>query len=140
MLKPIVLLSMLLLGTAGCESDQQAGDEQAATSTKERGGTITVGDESWVIVLSTQCSVYPGDVVSIAGHAASDPELEIVIDYGGPNGARIGSDGGGSGSWHAVRETLEVEIDGKRVRGTATFSEFFGGGGESRPGSFDVQC
>jgi len=108
-------------------------------SASQRGGAITVGEQSWTIILSTQCSVYPGPIVNIAGHAKDNPSLEIVIDYGGPTGARIDNDGSAEG-WHAIRETLKVEIDGKRIQGTATFNKMSGGSGDSAEGSFDVQC
>ena len=104
----------------------------------ERGGAITVGDTTWQLVPAIQCSVYPGNVVNIAGHAASDPALEIVIDYNGPTGVRIG--GEGAVSWHAIKDSLKFDIDGKRVQGSATFNTDMFGAGESAPGSFDINC
>lgn len=135
----------LFLVVAACGPGESTGSGSKAVaagqaSARERGGTITVGEESWVIVPSVQCSVWPNGVVSIAGHAATDPALEIVIDHGGPNQVRIGNDGDGDDNWHAVPGTIEIKIEGKHVRGTATFSRYFGGSGESRQGSFDVQC
>jgi hypothetical protein len=143
----VTLASALILAIAGCSSDDNSDDAGKAAPAEtsqsspagERGGTITVGEESWTIVPSIQCSIYPGNVVSIAGHAAGDPSLEIVIDYGGPSGVRIG-DGGSEVSWNAIRDTIKIEIDGTHVTGTATFSTGAGGSGESAPGSFDVNC
>jgi hypothetical protein len=126
----------------GCGSDNTGSSGGAANNsqpTAERGGTITVGGETWTFVPSTQCSVYPGNVVSIAGHAAENPDLEIIIDWGGPNQARIAESDSGPG-WHAVRDTLDVQINGKNVTGSATFSEYFSGTGERAEGSFDIQC
>lgn len=111
---------------------------QASPSTKQS-GTITVGDERWTISPMKQCSVYPGGIVNIWGYAADNDSLEIVIDYGGPTGARIGNDGPNV-KWQAERETLEVDIDGKSVRGTATFNRYVNGIKESAEGSFQINC
>lgn len=107
----------------------------------QRGGSIRVGEQTWTIVPSIQCRVFPGGIVSIAGHAESDPKLEIVIDVDphGPTGVRIGADGG-SVSWNTVRETLKIEVKGKQVKGTATFSVYSGGAGERAEGEFRVDC
>ena len=141
-----ILPLILVLLAAGCGADEGAQSQAAAmqpgTGPQEantgRGGTITVGDDSWTIVPSTQCSVFPGNVVSISGHAAEDPSLEIVIDVGGPDQVVIGS--GRDALWHAGRDTLQVQVDGKHVQGTATFTRGASGVGESRQGSFDVRC
>lgn len=134
----------LVLAATGCSGDESssgpaampaAGGETA--SAVERGGTITVGEDTWVIVPKS-CSVYPGPIVNIWGSAASDPSLEITIDYGGPDQAVVGS--GRDVLWRAKKETLEVQIEGRVVRGTATFSEGMGGGGKSASGSFEVNC
>jgi len=137
-----ILIAILILTAAGCGGNENprapeappAGGEQAAAT---RGGTITVGDQTWVIALKS-CSVYPGPIVNIWGYAESDPELEITIDHGGPDQAVVGS--GRDALWHAIKDTLEFEVDGKNVRGTATFSQYFGGGGETADGSFEVNC
>lgn len=135
---------LLVTGISGCGgpdggnggSTSPAASQSAA---KERGGTIAVGEESWTIVPSISCSIYPGGIVNIAGHAAENPELEIVIDWGGPNQARIAESDSGPG-WHAIRDTLNVEVDGNTVRGSATFSEYFTGTGDRAEGSFEVDC
>lgn len=132
------------LATAGCGTDSDNGGERtgsAPAAKSARGGTITVGEESWTFVPSTQCSVYPGNVVHIAGHAAEDPSLEIVIDYSPDDGyaeARVGSDSGAG--WHAMRDTLTFQIDGKHVVGSATFNVYATGTGESAQGSFEITC
>lgn len=136
---------LIAAGIAGCDpaNTDTSGDTAAATADQTngspRGGTFTVGDESWAIVPATQCSVYPGNVVNIAGHAAGNPELEIIIDWGGPNQARVAESDSGPG-WHAIRDTLKVEVNGKAVRGTATFSEYATGTGKTAEGSFEVNC
>ena len=121
---------------AGVPAETSAGNAQPAA---QRGGTIAVAGETWTFVPSISCSVYPGPTVNLAGHAAEEPNLEIVIDWGGPNQARIAETDSGPG-WHAVRETLDVQVDGRRVTGSATFSEYFTGTGERAEGSFDIQC
>lgn len=135
---------LAVMGFAGCggPGGGNGGSASPAVSQsggQERRGTITVGEESWTIVPSISCSVYPGGIVNIAGHAAENPELEIVIDWGGPNQARIAESDSGPG-WHAIRDTLNVEVDGKAVRGSATFSEYFTGTGDQAEGSFEVNC
>ena len=67
-------------------------------------------------------------------------DIKIVIDYNGPTGVRIGGEGQGAVSWHAIRDSLKFEIDGKRVQGTATFNTDAFGAGESAPGSFELNC
>lgn len=132
----------LVFTMAGCGSaDDAGGGQQASAPAPQRGGTITVGETTWTIVPATQCSIYPGNVVSIAGHAANDPDLEIIIDrFGeGKGGVRIGSETGDN-SWHAMPDTLKFEIDGKRVRGSATFNRYFTGTGNSTMGSYDINC
>lgn len=123
-------------GENGGATTSTPGNQPAAV---ERGGTITVAGERWTFVPSISCSVYPGPVVNIAGHAAEEPSLEIVIDWGGPNQARIAETDSGPG-WHAIRDTLNVEVNGKRVKGSATFSEYYTGTGKQGEGSFDIQC
>ena len=148
-MRNLPLTAVLLALTAlGCDSDESAGEQITAAgkanyegqsrAVAKRGGTFTVGKQTWTLVPSTQCSIYPGNVVSIAGHAEEDPSLEIIIDYGGPDGARIGPDS--VSGWQAMPETLIIEIDGRHVHGEATFSEFFGGRGDKAEGSFDVDC
>jgi hypothetical protein len=130
------------IAACGGPDGGNGGSASPATSQsvgQQRGGTITVGEESWTIVPSISCSVYPGNVVHIAGHAAENAELEIVIDWGGPTQARIAESDSGPG-WHAIGETLEVQVDGKSVKGSASFSEYFGVAGERAEGSFEVNC
>jgi len=106
-------------------------------ATAERRGTVTVGEDSWILVPSVQCSIYPGNIVSIAGHAAEDESLQLVIDYGGPTGVRVGD---GPDAWHAQPESIKVHIEGKRIQGTATFFRYSGSPDDTRQGSFDVSC
>jgi hypothetical protein len=111
----------------------------SAPKQSERGGTVTVGDRTWKIVPSIQCSIYPGDVVSIAGHAESDPNLEIVIDNdpNGPSGVRIGGSGQAV-NWHSERESFSIQINGKQVHGSAVFTSY--SSEETVQGEFKVDC
>lgn len=143
----IASIPALMLAVAGCgpvdhgedsETSSAPPKDRQASVGAQQGGTISVGEERWTIVPKTQCSIYPGDVVSIAGHAAEDPSLEIVIDYGGPNQVVIGS--GRNVRWHANKNSMTIKIDGRHVQGAATFTQNVTGTGESREGSFDVTC
>ena len=132
---------------AGCGVESNSGEGQTsaaqASSSYSRGGTITVGEQSFTFVPSIQCSVYPNNQVNIAGHTAEDESLEVTIDYypenDGPIGVILGTDGR-DGSWFSSRESTKFEIDGRQVRGTTTFTEFRGGNGKSAEGSFEIRC
>lgn len=126
-MKQIILLSFLAVLTLVTSSQSWA----------ERGGKITIGESVWTVVPAIQCSVYPGNIVSIAGHAAEDASVEIAIDFGGPTGVRVGE---GANAWHAQKDSLDIQIDGKRVSGTATFFQYSGGPEDAKPGSIDVSC
>lgn len=146
-MRSLTIFIFTLLLAAGCSDAADTGSKQATSSepaaqsppATNRGGTITVGKETWTISPMRQCSIYPGGIVNIWGYAADDPELEIVIDYGGPNQVRIGNDGPNV-VWQAERDTLEIQIDGQRVLGTATFSRYAGGTKETARGSIEVNC
>jgi hypothetical protein len=109
---------------------------------RARTGVIEIGGETWTLVPAIQCSVYPGPVVSIAGHAAGDEAIEIVIDYDaqrGPVGVRV-EKFNTTPSWSAGRDDLSFEIDGNHVKGEGTFTEFVGGSSRKAQGNFDVTC
>ena len=141
----------LAMAIAGCGSKDNNETNQASAAesstakqsqtkpASKRGGRITVGDETWTFVPSTQCSVYPGNVVSIAGHAKEDESVEIIIDWGGPVGVHVGQDRTDT-SWHAVPDSIEVTIENKRVMGTASFSTSIYSTEVAAEGSFDIEC
>ena len=145
MQKLSVLVIILACMATGCDSgvNSQEGSSAVADSPAkaeiERGGSITVGEQTWTIVISTQCSIYPGDIINVAGHAAEDPSLEIVIDYGGPNGAYISNESSSTG-WRALTDTLKIEIEGRNVHGSATFKSIGSGTSSSSEGSLDINC
>lgn len=139
---PIALTIWLLIVATGCDDNRNT-ETTAAVSVppkagNERGGTITVGNQTWTFVPAMSCSIYPNGIVNLAGHAAEDPTLEITIDYGGPNQITVGE--GREAIWHAMPDTLEIELDGRHVQGTATFNEYLTGTGESAQGLFDINC
>lgn len=167
-----LLLALLLLGVAcGDDDDDAAGDpdsssnpgdasdataqddgspeSEATNSAPENGGTsaggsISIGEESWMIVPAVQCGIFGSDVVAIAGYAESNEDVEIVIDYDpgndlvgvrvqGPNDAPYWLAGDGS-----VGDDLEFNVSGDTVSGSGSFYEF--GVGDPVPGSFEVTC
>ncbi|MGI9331179.1 MAG: hypothetical protein ACR2QB_10745 [Gammaproteobacteria bacterium] len=151
-MRALFLLSFSVLLLTACGGEEAAAPASAgsapapeaapasapAMQQAERGGTITVGEESWVLVPKF-CSVYPGPIVNIAGHAKDDPSLEIVIDHGGPNQIVIGS-GGREALWYAMKDTIKVAVDGKKVQGTASFNRDMNGLGDGAEGSFEINC
>ena len=142
MRKLATLIATCALAVAGCDTDSEqssAGPGGTAQSPKSntRGGRVTVGDETWTIVPKL-CQIHNNDLVNISGHATEDPSLEISIDYGGPNQVVVGS--GRDVLWNAMKETIEIQVEGRRVRGTANFNAGHSASGESAAGSFDVTC
>ena len=141
MRKHLIFAVACAVVAVGCGENTEAVSNPGAAQKNQRGGIVTVGDRTWKIVPSVQCSVYPGDVVAVAGHAESAPDLEIVIDNdpNGRSGVRVGGEGQAV-SWYSVPDTLQMTIDGKQVQGSATFSVYLGGAGETAQGTFKVDC
>lgn len=128
------VLAALVLGVIALAPNPAHGSDASA-------GTITVGDRSWSLVPSIQCSMYPGPVVSIAGHAEGNPNIEITIDYDPGSEWTAAKVTGGADDLHlsAQDEDLTVRIDGKAISGSGTFKSQWGTGPSAR-GSFDVEC
>lgn len=131
--------------TATTAADNGNGD--AATPTEaagqpggngsESGGTISVGEESWTVVADGQCSVFPGPVVYVWGHAAEDESVEITIDYD-PDGDFISAVlEGPDTNWSSHDDDISMELDGQTLRGEGTFASSTG---ETAEGSFEVTC
>jgi hypothetical protein len=104
-------------------------------------GTVKIGEETWNIVASGQCSMETVQnglpVVSIAGHAESDESIEITLDF---DPRDIGlvltlTDAGGDPSWSANTD-FAVQAGATHLSGEGTFSR----GGEMVPGSFEAAC
>ncbi len=145
-MRSLTIFIFTLVLAVGC-SDTANTDTQPATSpapasqsspATERGGTITVADESWTIAKFGQCDSYPGDIVHIWGQSTDDPPVEITIDYGGPNSAKIGEEY--PPKWQTEPDTLKVQIDGRRIQGSATFFRHANGQKEFAQGSFEMNC
>ena len=79
-----------------------------------------------------------GDRVADA-YAKEDESVEIIIDWGGPVGVRIGRDSNDT-SWHAVQDSIEMTIENKRVSGTASFATSSYSTNAVAQGSFDIEC
>ncbi|MDZ7727074.1 MAG: hypothetical protein U5Q44_02130 [Dehalococcoidia bacterium] len=127
------------------DAGQDMDDGDDAGSDDETAGTVTVGDDSWTFVPSISCSVFPGPVAYLAGHAAEDESVEITIDYD-PDGdlinAQVSSADAGF-NWIAGDRTLEndleFEISDNTVTATGTFTNQVAGG-ESAGGTIDITC
>jgi len=118
----------------------------AAGAAEPKTGTLTVGDDTWTVVPAIQCGVYPGNMVAIAGHAAGNEAIEIVLDHdpsSGLVGVRVqGPDD--SPHWVARDDDVSFEIDGETVKGGGTFKLGFGAqpvdGKRMAEGSFEITC
>jgi hypothetical protein len=104
-------------------------------------GVIEIDGKTWTVMADVQCSVFPGPVVSIAGHAAEDEGIEIVVDYNGTEGPTgvsvIHPDG--SVEWNAAH-TMNFEIERQRVKGAGYFIGTLGGDTRQAEGRFDINC
>lgn len=144
----IAIIAIASFGLTACGTEEAASNQtekstevvlgtkapaNASLSDQQSSGTLTIGGQSWTFVPSIQCRVYPGNVVSIAGIAAEDPAVEIVIDLGGPDGVSVGK---GADSWQAVVDSISASIDGQSVTGSAEFKR----SGSMVPGTFDIRC
>ena len=88
-----------------------------------------------------RCTVAPGPVVSIAGHAAEDKSVEIIIDYNGtegPTGVSVIKPGG-TLEWVAYASMI-FQIERKRVQGAGYFTGMARGIEKQAAGKFDVDC
>lgn len=151
-----MVLSLSILASA-CDSGGDSATNQASdaadadavveSDSSRKTGTITVGDETWTVVPETQCSIYSGDVVSIAGHAAGDEAIEIVLDHDLSLGLVSAYVKGPDDSphWVARKDDVSFEIDGKTVTGSGTFSIAPGarvqeGQPREAQGTFEITC
>jgi hypothetical protein len=162
----LIVPAVLLIVSAGCGNDEartstadasvaadsvtaspepgSPADAAATPAASPRTGSMTIAGQSWSIVPSVQCGVFPGDVVSISGHAATAESIEIVLDYDaqrGPIQARVQGENDDP-HWLAGQGTaendLEFRIEGKRVTGSGTFTDMRTQ--EKAKGSFDITC
>lgn len=138
-------LAALVPLVAACQRSDEPADAARAPAPEASAprpvGTIVVDGRTWNVIADVQCSVGPGPVVSIAGHAADDEAVEIVIDYNGnegPTGASVRK-ADGSVDWTAYA-SMNFQIERQRVQGTGFFTGSPGGVQQQANGQFDVDC
>jgi len=129
---------------ATAANDDAESSSDSSSDDGDSAGTVTIGDESWGVVPSVQCSFTDASgipVVSIAGHAASDESIEITIDFDPRDtGLTLTVKGAGEDpSWTAINETFTTHVGGTRISGEGTFSNA-PIGADTAEGSFEVAC
>lgn len=144
LIKACGLLALVSLAGA-CQRAGEPADAAPATppeaSAPGPAGTIVIDGRSWSVIADAQCSVGPGPVVAIAGHAADDEAVEIVIEYHGvegPTGASV-KKADGSVDWTAYA-SMNFQIERQRVQGAGYFTGTMGGEQMQAAGQFDVDC
>ena len=145
-MKPRHSLLGLILATTLAGGCQQAEDPATSAGPSQpqaprKAGTITIDGRTWEVIADVQCSVLPGPVVAIAGHAADDEAVEIVIDYNGnqePTGASVKKPDG-TVDWTAYA-SMNFQIERQRVQGSGYFTGMSGGAQTQAAGQFDVDC
>lgn len=136
-----VAAAAALLGACQPADEPAPATAPAEAAAPSPAGTITIDGQTWNLIPDTQCSVFPGPVVSIAGHAAEDPAVEIVIDYSGaegPTGVSV-TKPDGTVDWNAYA-SMNFQIERKRVQGAGYFTGTMRGVQKQAEGRFDVDC
>ena len=144
MIKACGLVALVSLAGA-CQRAGEPADAVPATppeaSAPRPVGTIVIDGRRWAVVADTHCSVAPGPVVSIAGHATDDEAVKIVIEYNGnegPTGVSV-TKADGSVDWTAYA-SMNFQIERQRVQGAGYFTGTTGGVQQQAEGRFDVDC
>lgn len=143
-IKSFGVLCAIALMAAGCGRGDQApasAQSPAAARAPTPAGFIEIDGQTWTVVPDVQCSVFPGPVVSIAGHAAEDKGTEIVVDFNlpdGPTGVSV-VPSNGTTEWHA-ESAMNFDITGKRVRGAGYFAGSLRGATRQAQGRFEITC
>ncbi len=75
--------------------------------------------------------------VSIAGHAASDPDVEITFDVFAPGDESL-QVGAENEKWMADADAIEATVEGTTVSGTASVQRLIGG--ETGEATFEFTC
>lgn len=147
-MKPAIpFLGLLAFGlfAGGCQRSEgpapDAPQADAPAPAPRPAGTITIDGQIWTVIADEQCSVGPGPVVSIAGHAAEDEKVEIVIDYSGaegPTGVSV-TKPDKTVDWTAYA-SMNFQIERQRVQGAGYFDGTVRGVRKQAAGRFDVDC
>tara|TARA_R110002020_G_scaffold86363_4_gene212770 strand:+ start:1924 stop:2367 length:444 start_codon:yes stop_codon:yes gene_type:complete len=143
-IKPFAALFVIVSMASGCgQGDEASSSAQpaAAPAAPSPAGFIEIDGQTWTVVPDVQCSVFPGPVVSIAGHAAEDKGTEIVVDFNlpdGPTGVSV-VPSNGTTEWHA-ESAMNFDITGKRVRGAGYFAGSLRGATRQAQGRFEITC
>lgn len=149
----VLLIASVTTGCDGGDSASEAaapaaGSQQAppvtatTNSAGARTGTVEIDGETWTIVPTIQCSVYPGPVVSVAGHAANNESIEITLDYS-PDDGLVGATvekSDGTLSWVAMGEQVTFDVDGDHIQGEGRFTWHGPGAAREAQGKFDLRC
>ncbi|MAL03135.1 MAG: hypothetical protein CL625_02505 [Arenimonas sp.] len=144
LIKLLAALCAITLMASGCGRDEEpavAPSGGAEAQAPAPAGVIEIDGRTWNVVADVQCSVMPGPVVSIAGHAAEDEAVEIVIDYNGaegPTGVSV-TKPDGTVDWTAYA-SMNFQIERKRVQGAGYFTGTTRGVQKQAEGRFDVDC
>ena len=146
-MKKTRIFGALLVITSLASGCGRGGDAEPAAAAPEPAkssapvGFIEIDGQRWNVVADVQCSVLPGPVVSIAGHAAEDKGTEIVVDFklpDGPTGVSV-VPSNGSTRWDA-EYAMNFEITRKQVRGAGYFAGTLRGGTRQAEGRFEITC
>lgn len=116
-------------------------DAEAPATALAPAGFIEIDGKKWTVVADVRCSVKPGPVVSIVGHAAEDEGTRIVVEFdagGGPTGVSV-VPSNGTTEWHA-EHAMNLEIVRKQVKGAGYFAGTLRGGTRQAEGRFDINC
>ena len=144
LIKPFAALFVIVSMATGCGRGEEASSSAQAPAPAPEpapAGFIEIDGQTWTVVPDVQCSVFPGPVVAIAGHAAEDKGTKIVVDFNlpdGPTGVSV-VPSNGTTEWHA-ESAMNFDITGKRVRGAGYFAGSLRGAMRQAQGRFEITC
>ncbi len=122
------------------------GGSGGSSSSGDSVGSVTVGDETWMIVASGGCEFEavectPIVAVTIDGHAEGDESIQISIKFDPRDiGLQLTVEGpGGDPGWSANNESFTTGVGPTSISGNGTFDST-SGGGTSVLGSFEARC
>lgn len=139
------LIVITAMASACGRDDEPATEVPAAAAPAANASTpvgfIEIDGRKWTVIADVRCSVMPGPVVSIAGHAAEDKDTRIVVDFklpDGPTGVSV-VPSNGSTEWNA-EYAMNFEITRKQVRGAGYFAGTRAGSTRQAQGRFEITC